>query len=201
MSKLNSALTEVATKTSWMLAIRHDYDYGASKIDYSATVTRTNKRMHVCLFDCWFSCFARNNDAATSQFCCCYFLSVLFALMRLPLSFGTLEPQYPQTCDPTNSSSKQLCIWPFTCLHVFVCVCIYTYLGGARPSATFTSVRYIEPQAEPLHSLPPPIPHPPATNKTKMLAANRGSFAHSLSNTTRTWHLRYTQVENQNTTK
>lgn len=190
MSKLNSALTEVATKASWKLAIRHDYDEGASKIDYSQCHSDKNKQAYACLF-VWLLIFLfpqkQRRSNVTNVFCffcyCCCFLPVLFVLMRLPLSFGTLEPQtYILTIQLIHhpSSFAYGPIHVYICMYmcVFVCIWIYIYLGGARPSATFTSVRYIA------SSLPPLINHPKpplsCRKQNKNASGKQGRFAHSL---------------------
>lgn len=122
-------------------------------IDYSATVTRTNKRMRVCLFDCWFSCFRRNDAATSRMFCIWLLLFSLYCLFSKGVGIIILGPcpsQYTHTSIQLIHHPDSFAYGPihnhvhtYICMSLCVCACIYM-IGGARPSATFTSVRYME---------------------------------------------------------
>lgn len=192
MSKLNSALTEVATKASWKLAIRHDYDDGASKIDYSQCHSDKNKQAYACLF-VWLLIFLfpqkQRRSNVTNVFCFfCFVIVVVFCLSCLlwwgyHYRSGLWNPNtYILTIQLIHhpSSFAYGPIHVYICMYmcVFVCIWIYIYLGGARPSATFTSVRYIA------SSLPPLINHPKPPlschKQNKNASGKQGRFAHSL---------------------
>lgn len=122
-------------------------------IDYSARVTRTNKRMRVCLFDCWFSCFRRNDAATSRMFCIWLLLFSLYCLFSKGVGIIILGPcpsQYTHTSIQLIHHPDSFAYGPihnhvhtYICMSLCVCACIYM-IGGARPSATFTSVRYME---------------------------------------------------------
>lgn len=130
MSKLNFSLSEAGTKAPGKLAIRTTVT-----IDYSATVTRTNKRMRVCLFDCWFSCF-RRNDAATSRMF--YIWLLLFSLYCLfskgvgIIILGPCPSQYTQTSIQLIHHPDSFAYGPIhdhVYIHIYMYVYVYLCVG------------------------------------------------------------------------